>query len=153
MDQQTDNTPQPPYYSIEAAKIARLRKTVQTFIADAWKALPQEKRSAAEVEAEVLRLVTQGVAAFREDYAVYARPAAVERLTFYERINRARAAGFPNAGLPWSKDDDTELVRIAGAGASVEQLMTRFGRMRGAILKRLETHGLLDSDGLIKGVA
>jgi ATP-dependent exoDNAse (exonuclease V) alpha subunit len=48
----------------------------------------------------------------------------------------------PNAYRPWSKDQDQELTALFSLGVSVQELMKKFGRKKGAISSRLDKLGL-----------
>jgi len=53
---------------------------------------------------------------------------------------------FPNAGRPWSKDDDEKLTEMFGAEASMKTIAKEFGRKAGAITARLAKLGLIEDD-------
>lgn len=44
---------------------------------------------------------------------------------------------YPKAYTPWTNDDDAELVAMDAQGASVAEMVERFGRQPGAIRSRL----------------
>lgn len=48
------------------------------------------------------------------------------------RLARLRAR-YPNHGKPWTAEEDAELTRLWGEGASTADLSERFGRSRGAV--------------------
>ncbi len=49
---------------------------------------------------------------------------------------------YPNAGKPWSSQDDEELRRLFGSGNSVNDLALTFARTPNGIRVRLERLGL-----------
>jgi len=49
---------------------------------------------------------------------------------------------YPNAGKPWSGEDDDALRQFFGEGKSVEDLALRFGRTANGVRQRLERLGL-----------
>jgi hypothetical protein len=50
----------------------------------------------------------------------------------------------PNAGKPWSAEDDEELRRLFASGNQVADLALLFGRTPNGIRVRLERLGLID---------
>lgn len=52
------------------------------------------------------------------------------------RVQQLRQT-YPNAFQPWTEGQESELADAYGNGATVPELVTRFGRQRGAILARL----------------
>ena len=56
----------------------------------------------------------------------------------------------PNAGRPWSKDDDNRLTELFGDDAPMRVLTKTFGRKSGAIQARLAKLGLIEDDYWVK---
>lgn len=50
---------------------------------------------------------------------------------------------YPNAGKPWSAQDDEELRRLHGSGNSIADLATALSRTPNGVRQRLERLGLL----------
>src|SRR3989344_3503558 len=53
---------------------------------------------------------------------------------------------FPNAGRPWSKEDDEKLTEMFGAETPMKTITKEFGRKSGAINARLAKLGLIEDD-------
>lgn len=53
---------------------------------------------------------------------------------------------FPNAGRPWTKDDDEKLTEMFGADMPMARMAKEFGRKRGAIEARLAKLGLIEDE-------
>ncbi len=53
---------------------------------------------------------------------------------------------FPNAGRPWTKDDDKKLTEMFGAETSTKTIAKEFGRKAGAITARLAKLGLIEDE-------
>lgn len=56
---------------------------------------------------------------------------------------RPKRSALPNAGKPWTEEDETALMQMFDAGRSVEEMQARFQRTNGAIVRRLERLGRL----------
>lgn len=50
---------------------------------------------------------------------------------------------YPNAGKPWTAQDDEELRRLFGSGNAIEDLSLTFARTPNGIRERLQRLGLL----------
>ena len=48
------------------------------------------------------------------------------------------AEGPPNAGMPWTKNNDARLTELFRNRTSLDELTRLFGRSRGAIISRLK---------------
>lgn len=57
--------------------------------------------------------------------------------------DRPKRSALPNAGKPWTEEDETALMQMFDAGRSVEEMQARFQRTNGAIVRRLERLGRL----------
>lgn len=57
---------------------------------------------------------------------------------------------YPNAGRPWSEDDDERLKELYADGATTKVLCKEFGRKSGAIRSRLVKLGLLEDEWAAK---
>ncbi|MFZ2886581.1 MAG: PIF1 family DEAD/DEAH box helicase [Minisyncoccia bacterium] len=53
---------------------------------------------------------------------------------------------FPNAGRPWTKEDDDRLTEMFGAETPMKVIAKEFGRKSGAITARLAKLGLIEDD-------
>jgi len=53
---------------------------------------------------------------------------------------------FPNAGRPWTKEDDDRLTELFGAETPMKVISKEFGRRSGAINARLAKLGLIEDD-------
>ncbi len=53
---------------------------------------------------------------------------------------------FPNAFMPWKKEDDEKLIANFDGEESVPKLIKLMGRQRGSIRARLVKHGLIEDD-------
>jgi len=53
---------------------------------------------------------------------------------------------FPNAGRPWTKEDDEKLTEMFGAETPMKKITKEFGRQSGAINARLAKLGLIEDD-------
>ena len=53
---------------------------------------------------------------------------------------------FPNAGRPWTKEDDERLTEMFGQDAPMKIIAKEFGRKAGAITARLAKLGLIEDD-------
>lgn len=53
---------------------------------------------------------------------------------------------FPNAGRPWSKEDDAQLTELFNADTPMKALSKEFARKSGAITARLAKLGLIEDD-------
>lgn len=58
---------------------------------------------------------------------------------------RSRTNLPPNAGKPWSEEDDRQLLAEFDSGRPVPELAKTMGRTRAGIQARLERHGRLSS--------
>lgn len=57
--------------------------------------------------------------------------------------DRPKRSALPNAGKPWTEEDETALMQMFDAGRSVEEMQARFQRTRTGIIRRLEHLGRL----------
>jgi len=51
---------------------------------------------------------------------------------------------FPNAGKPWSSEDDEQLKKMFARDVPQKEIAEHFGRKPSAINARLRHHGLVD---------
>ena len=51
-----------------------------------------------------------------------------------------------NAGLPWSSEEDTELLELFDSGKDIDSIALTHGRTVGAIKSRLIRHGRLQTN-------
>ncbi|HMO82339.1 MAG TPA: hypothetical protein PKD24_16295 [Pyrinomonadaceae bacterium] len=73
--------------------------------------------------------------------ALFSAITAMEQVE--ERKKRTRSLP-PNAGKPWTSNEDTNLHDEFKKGASIGELAKRYGRTRGSIEARLAKLGLIE---------
>lgn len=74
-----------------------------------------------------------------EDVLAELQQAAEKRPGPYARVREQ----YPNAGKPWSADDDEELRRLFTSGNSIDDLSLLFARTPNGVRVRLERLGLI----------
>lgn len=76
--------------------------------------------------------------------SVYHSPEVIRALfTVLEKVDGSeRRVPAPNAGRPWTEDEDERLAEACLSGEPVAQLAKKHGRTRGAIQSRLVHLGL-----------
>ncbi len=92
-----------------------------------WNELPEQRRNSDELRSEALQLTSRVAAAFQPSQNPYVRLRET----------------YPNAGKPWKRSDDEELLRLYAAGNSIDDLMLLFGRTHNGVQQRLLTLGLV----------
>ena len=54
-----------------------------------------------------------------------------------------RSAPLPNAGKPWTEEDEVALMQMFDTGSTIAEISAQFQRTNGAIVRRLERLGRL----------
>lgn len=68
---------------------------------------------------------------------------ALKSLDMYERRKQRENNRPPNAGNPWSSDEDSDLINGFSKGEKIKDLSLKHSRTEGAIRSRLIKHGKL----------
>jgi len=132
----------------------------QLHIADAFRLW--ERRSARDWTLDLSILTDAALTIERPPEATDRAGIAVRQLDTAERADAGRKhesnpAGsstlddrrrvHPNSHTRWTADEEARLIRRAGQGASLEQLVSEFGRNTNAITIRLERNGIIPPTG------
>ncbi|MQY20202.1 UvrD-helicase domain-containing protein [Nocardia macrotermitis] len=128
----------------------------QRHIADAFRLW--ERRSARDWTLDLSILSSADLTVVRPPGAADRARIAVTQLAAVERVeggrrHEAQQAStsavddrrrvHPNSHMRWTAEEEARLIRRAGQGASLEQLVSEFGRNANAITIRLERNGLI----------
>lgn len=114
-------------------------QTIRQAIQECWLLLPEEERSAAKVEEEIIRLVQRALKDLREDAAAFGF--SDKQGKYEERLAKIRAE-YPKAYEKWMEGEDELLKQKFGEGANTEELSKIFQRQPSAIRSRLIKLGL-----------
>jgi len=126
------------------SRLIKIDALLRQVVSLTWASLPEERRSAEELQNETLRMLARCVDNFFDDQRAF--DAARQREEARGRNPYAHLRDrYANAGKPWSALEDEELRRLFEAGNAIQQLAPLFARTPNGIRARLERLQLVDA--------
>lgn len=119
------------------SKLIKIDALLRQLVSLTWASIPDERRSAEELQNETLRMLARCIDNFFDDQRAFDAKGQRERARSRNPYAHLREH-YANAGKPWSAQEDEELRRLFEAGNHVEQLATLFARTPNGIRVRLE---------------
>ena len=126
------------------ARLIRIDTLLRQVVSHTWASLPEDRRSADELQNETLRMLARCIDNFVDDQRAFdakrQRDEARGRNPYAHLRDR-----YANAGKSWNAQEDEELRRLYEAGNQIEQLVPVFGRTPNGIRARLERLQLIEA--------
>lgn len=125
------------------SRLLKIDALLRQVVSLTWTSLPEERRSADELQNETLRMLARAIDNFFDDQRAFDASGQREAARGRNPYAHLREQ-FANAGKPWSSQEDEELRRLFEAGNQVEQLAPLFARTPNGIRARLERLHLVE---------
>lgn len=119
------------------SKLVKIDSLLRQVVSLTWASLPDERRSAEELQNETLRMLARCIDNFSDDQRAFDAKGQREQARGRNPYAHLREQ-YANAGKPWSAQEDEELRRLYEAGNQAEQLAPLFARTPNGIRVRLE---------------